>query len=116
MEAYAGSPWNLPGLMMTEGLPLKMPDDYDEEVLIEGWLSKRGYWNRVTWKQRWCVVKKSSLTYYADQACAEKKGSVEFISGVSTVSYHQNPKNPGLFVIDTDPANGPVRRFYHFDA
>uniref|UniRef100_A0A8C5M102 PH domain-containing protein n=1 Tax=Leptobrachium leishanense TaxID=445787 RepID=A0A8C5M102_9ANUR len=61
-----------------ESLSMAIQDLYEEviqDVLKQGYLLKKGNLRR-TWTERWFVLKPSSLCYYVNEECKEKKGSI----------------------------------------
>jgi len=95
-------------------------------IVHQGWLLKRGPTTGYSWQKRWCVVRQGSLTYYADDTCQTKKGTIEITDTSVAVSFvnsgapgdaltHRGER-PNGFLIDGDPDAGPGRRLFYFDA
>jgi len=95
-------------------------------LLMEGWLTKRGPTPSSPWRQRWCVLLPATLEYYADRECKQKKGSIAFLpqsvasvfrgDGATAEAAKYSEGRPFGFVIDVDPSRGKDRSLIYFDA
>jgi len=94
---------------------------------IAGWLSKRGPSASYRWLARWCVLEGDSLRYFSDDVRREPKGQINLMPGSQAVSFvsennlmgdssKYRSSKPGGFVLDSNPAGGPHRRMYYFNA
>lgn len=96
------------------------------EVLIQGWLSKRGPTDKYGFKKYWCILRSKSLSYYADESKLEKKGELELNASMRALSFIDPqaprhaaeliPEHPSGFVLDIGPDRGQRHRFHYFDA
>eukprot|EP00440_Ansanella_granifera_P065217 gb/GFBE01070723.1/.p1 GENE.gb/GFBE01070723.1/~~gb/GFBE01070723.1/.p1 ORF type:complete len:382 (+),score=71.82 gb/GFBE01070723.1/:1-1146(+) len=98
-----------------------MPD-----VVLEGWLLKRGPTIDYSWQRRWCVLTSSGIAYFADSAKRHKKGEVEIgpCSETTRIASFEAPgdsikhrlERPWGFAVDAVPPAGKQRRIHYFDA
>lgn len=96
-------------------------------LLMQGWLAKRGPPLGRSWERRWCVLRVGGLLeYYADEACAVKKGTIRLQSSSCSVPFSAERsigdsnqhahERPFGFVLDLEQVEGRRRRFFYFDA
>lgn len=97
-----------------------------EDVLLQGWLNKRGPAADFKWARRWCVLHPDRLSYFADEEQKVKKGEIPLLNTGMCVPF--NSRNapgdsvkhkaqfPCGFVLDSNPAAGRQRQLFYFDA
>mmetsp|Transcript_32748 Transcript_32748/g.90456 ORF Transcript_32748/g.90456 Transcript_32748/m.90456 type:complete len:441 (-) Transcript_32748:72-1394(-) len=103
----------------------QLPDEDAHQIILQGWLHKRGPIISYAWQRRWCVLRRGLLLYYVGEDCSEKKGHVPLgpstlsipfndpgAPGDSHIHLHQRPF--GFVISGTDSCNKP--RVFHFDA
>mmetsp|Transcript_23746 Transcript_23746/g.63562 ORF Transcript_23746/g.63562 Transcript_23746/m.63562 type:complete len:413 (-) Transcript_23746:30-1268(-) len=93
-----------------------------------GWLEKRYPIAPGGWQRRYCVLRSCVFTYYADESCREKKGSINISARTRLFRFEANEapgestkhwsERPFGFVVDTDAFAEDMRpgRLFYFDA
>ena len=97
-----------------------------DDVLLQGWLNKRGPAADFKWVRRWCVLHPDRLSYFADEEQEVKKGEIPVLNtgmcvafssrGAPGDSVKHKAQFPYGFVLDSNPAAGRQRQLFYFDA
>ena len=97
-----------------------------EDVLLQGWLNKRGPAADFKWARRWCVLHPDRLSYFADEEQKVKKGEIPLLNTGTCVPFNSRnapgdsvkhkAQYPCGFVLDSNPAAGRQRQLFYFDA
>ena len=95
-------------------------------ILLQGWLKKRGPAADFKFERRWCVLYPDRLSYYADEEQKVKKGEIPILNSASCISFtsreapgdslKHKAEFPCGFVLDSNPAAGRQRQLFYFDA